>query len=317
MESPKNKNSTEKVQFVHRTPKRSRHRRSSSEWDTPTSATGSTRETRRLSFLTTPVRMNTYGTYSGQDAKRDLDVSLRQGNEDDDDNDDDNEEEEDDNNQQTLLLSASSNKISFQSPKTPRTRTNEMFLSPSPHLKSPSGHISKDPVKPISEISQNLKTRLNYAYMKYQNGWSDKTINELEQELNVVSGTGYINKFAVDAGDHVEKVADESAESSKYSNKYHHKVNDNDTSAHWALLQALSERKNENKDRVQENSEDSGHESSVGKDTGKLNVTPFAPDADRPIEKVAVETLISLASPAKGKEKEDEETEVESGSDNE
>ncbi|CCK72823.1 transcriptional repressor WHI5 KNAG_0L02050 [Huiozyma naganishii CBS 8797] len=74
-------------------------------------------------------------------------------------------------------------------PTTPKSRNTEVFLSPSQlqeQLKSPShsnqGSVSKDN-KPIKELSHNLKTRLSYAFVKLQNGWVDKTLPELENEL--------------------------------------------------------------------------------------------------------------------------------------
>lgn len=77
-------------------------------------------------------------------------------------------------------------------PTTPKTRNTEMFLSPSPKLKSPNGNsslITKD-TKPIREISNDLKTRLNYAFVKLQNGWVDKTLPELEETLDQNSSYG-------------------------------------------------------------------------------------------------------------------------------
>lgn len=67
-------------------------------------------------------------------------------------------------------------------PTTPKSRNIESFLSPSPKLTSP--HIYKESNKPIREISNNLKTRLNYAFVKLQNGWIDRTLPELENELD-------------------------------------------------------------------------------------------------------------------------------------
>ena len=67
-------------------------------------------------------------------------------------------------------------------PTTPKSRNAEVFLSPPPKLKSPS--VYKDNGKPIREISNSLKARLNYALIKLQNGWVDKTLPELENELD-------------------------------------------------------------------------------------------------------------------------------------
>lgn len=321
MESPTKQNSSEKAALGHRTPKRTRHRRSSSEWQTPSSNASSSRgrNSRRLSFLNTPVRSNSFGVVS-RDDERDNDAENH-----DHDDDDDN----DDNHSHTLVLSASSHRINVQSPKTPRSRHSEMFLSPSPKLKSPLGHVSKEPVKPISEISQNLKTRLNYAYMKYQNGWSDKTLNELESELNVVAGSNYVNKFALDINDTLQNTASNINreptaninDSGKYNNKYNNTLNDKDTSAHWALLQALSENKKKRATSKQETSEDDEQGGTDTAEVPRLNVTPFPPETNKPIEKVAVETLISLAAPLKAKDGDADtdvdETDVETASNDE
>lgn len=68
-------------------------------------------------------------------------------------------------------------------PATPKSRNTEIFLSPSPHLKSP--NVSKDHgEKPIRDLSNSLKTRLNYALVKLQNGWTDKSLDDLEFEFN-------------------------------------------------------------------------------------------------------------------------------------
>lgn len=82
-------------------------------------------------------------------------------------------------------------------PTTPKTRNTEMFLSPSPKLKSPNGNsslITKD-TKPIREISNDLKTRLNYAFVKLQNGWVDKTLPELEETLDHNNHSGITTKL--------------------------------------------------------------------------------------------------------------------------
>ena len=71
-------------------------------------------------------------------------------------------------------------------PTTPSSRDTEMFLSPSPNLKSPklkSPSVSKESNRPIREISNSLRTRLNYAFVKLQNGWVNKTLPELESEF--------------------------------------------------------------------------------------------------------------------------------------
>ncbi|KAL3229082.1 Protein SRL3 [Nakaseomyces bracarensis] len=84
-------------------------------------------------------------------------------------------------------------------PTTPKSRNNEVFMSPSPKLKSP--HVSKDSEKkPIKEISNELKTRLNYALMKLQNGWVDKTLPELEHALTTTPSTSTPTTATSDVG---------------------------------------------------------------------------------------------------------------------
>ena len=74
-------------------------------------------------------------------------------------------------------------------PTTPKSRQTEVFMSPSPKLRSP--QVSKEiEKKPIKEISNELKTRLNYALMKLQNGWVDKSLPELEHTLATDRGDG-------------------------------------------------------------------------------------------------------------------------------
>lgn len=166
-------------------------------------------------------------------------------------------------------------------PATPKTRNTEMFLSPSPKLKSPGGGnslITKEN-KPIRDISNDLKTRLNYAFVKLQNGWVDKTLPELEQKfdhphhqhhnsvgntilvspdrirdqirrtsISGVSTTSYVNKFAHGNGDDMSPFAQlqRSVKITTHTNKKPVIVNnditmeDTTTSAHLAFLHALS-----------------------------------------------------------------------------
>ena len=163
-------------------------------------------------------------------------------------------------------------------PTTPKTRNTEMFLSPSPKLKSPNGYnssITKD-TKPIREISNDLKTRLNYAFVKLQNGWIDKTLPELEETLdqknryaststttklvrspdkfkspiknktsktslnnnvNNITSSSYVNQFAYGNGDSFISI-------NQYRNKFNvskdKSMEDSTTSAQLAFLQALA-----------------------------------------------------------------------------
>lgn len=125
--------------------------------------------------------------------------------------DDDENENENDNNQDGHVG------MSLLPPTTPKSRRSEGFLSPSPRLRSPPTAVRRSAgERPIREISHTLRTRLNYALVKLQNGWTDKTLPELETELAPAAQTSprrYHNRFpdSADAG----------------------------TSAHTAFLQAL------------------------------------------------------------------------------
>lgn len=100
------------------------------------------------------------------------------------DNEDDDEEESNDAAVAFSPIAHNSTKNTrLLPPTTPKSRNMESaFLSPTPHITSPS--IYKESNKPIREISNNLKARLNYAFVKLQNGWVDRTLPELENELD-------------------------------------------------------------------------------------------------------------------------------------
>ncbi|EJS41695.1 whi5p [Saccharomyces arboricola H-6] len=132
------------------------------------------------------------------------------GSEDDDENENENENDSNEHDGQagTTLLP----------PTTPKSRRSEVFLSPSPRLRSPPTAAANRPSaeRPIREISHTLRTRLNYAMVKLQNGWTEKTLPELETELAPAVQTSprrYHNRFPDSA--------------------------DTGTSAHSAFLQAL------------------------------------------------------------------------------
>ena len=96
--------------------------------------------------------------------------------------DEDDDEESDSHHPAAVAFSPTSRSTRLLPPTTPKSKNHESFMSPTPHLTSPS--IYKESNKPIREISNNLKTRLNYALVKLQNGWVDRTLPELESELN-------------------------------------------------------------------------------------------------------------------------------------
>ncbi|CAR29680.1 hypothetical protein ZYGR_0AD03640 [Zygosaccharomyces rouxii] len=145
-------------------------------------------------------------------------------------------------------------------PTTPKSRNAEVFLSPPPKLKSPS--VYKDNGKPIREISNSLKARLNYALVKLQNGWVDKTLPELEHKLDEPtsseqqqqqhripdqsSSSIHLRPSGYRGSYHNEYAADND---SSYLSSHSDEEGDNGNSAHSAFLKALSSpkrRKNNN-----------------------------------------------------------------------
>lgn len=183
-------------------------------------------------------------------------------------------------------------------PATPKSRNAEVFLSPSPKLKSPS--IYKENGKPIREISNGLKARLNYALVKLQNGWVDKTLPELENEL----GNGKKHKNE-DGDDVTPSEQGTQLKSSSYSNQYatdegeafqnessaidDMEEGNNGNSAHLAFLRALSSPKKKLK---QETSATSPLQW-----TRQKKSEPAKRQKDAPSEVEAIETLMSLSSP--------------------
>ena len=60
------------------------------------------------------------------------------------------------------------------------------------HKEYDSDHLLKSPkrdYKEIRKISENLRTRLNYAHVKFQHGWSNKSIGELEHSLEEIASS--------------------------------------------------------------------------------------------------------------------------------
>ncbi|GMM32313.1 hypothetical protein DAMA08_050580 [Martiniozyma asiatica (nom. inval.)] len=84
----------------------------------------------------------------------------------------------------------------MHSPKTPQTpkkrraaadfysllKSPEVNLSPGTKRPKPHPHAETSPYN-IPQLTNNLKTRLNYANIKVQHGWAGKSINEVEQSL--------------------------------------------------------------------------------------------------------------------------------------
>ncbi|CAB4256257.1 some similarities with Saccharomyces cerevisiae YOR083W WHI5 Repressor of G1 transcription that binds to SCB binding factor (SBF) at SCB target promoters in early G1 [Maudiozyma barnettii] len=134
------------------------------------------RSSASMSFLATP-KFNSLNNLSEQQQVLSH-KKLRSHNS----SDNEEEEEEQQQHEAAIPFSPTSRSTRLLPPTTPKSRNIETFLSPSPHITSPS--IYKESNKPIREISNNLKTRLNYAFVKLQNGWVDRTLPELENELD-------------------------------------------------------------------------------------------------------------------------------------
>lgn len=195
-------------------------------------------------------------------------------------------------------------------PTTPKSRNGEIFLSPSPNLKSPGTY--KDNSKPIREISNGLKARLNYALVKLQNGWVEKTLPELESELGtsvkrhkhedddededdelnaarlelaretVLKGSSYSNEFLRDSEESTEERNDDAEEEDGASN-----------SAHLAFLKALSSPKKKIKQE--------GIPRSPLNWSKPKRIVTTEKEKDQPSEVEAIETLMSLSSPQRSR----------------
>ncbi|AMD21040.1 HEL241Cp [Eremothecium sinecaudum] len=181
-----------------------------------------------------------------------------------------------------------SSRVRLLPPTTPKSRISEAFLSPSPALQSPASQpIPKDNDKPIRAISNNLKTRLNYAFVKLQNGWQNKTLPELETELE---GTGSPRKR------HGRSPSSTSQPLYQYSNKYATsdgeeacELDDSmESSAQSAFLKALSS------------------PAKKPRSVSRSGITPPFPNIpsstssrNQPSEVEAIETLMSLSTSQK------------------
>ncbi|QLL34857.1 hypothetical protein HG536_0H02320 [Torulaspora globosa] len=193
-------------------------------------------------------------------------------------------------------------------PTTPKSRNAEMFLSPSPNLKSPGTY--RDNGKPIREISNGLKARLNYALVKLQNGWVEKTLPELENEL---SNTGKRHKHEDDdeedllTAERLELARETVLKGSSYNNEFlrdsEESVDEQDNtvteedgdsnSAHIAFLKALSSPKKRIK-------QEGVSRSPLQWSEPKKTVTTEK-EKDHPSEVEAIETLMSLSSPQRSR----------------
>ncbi|CAL9729876.1 hypothetical protein MOUN0_I01244 [Monosporozyma unispora] len=293
---------------------------------TPSPPSNRTHSRPPVSFLTTPVRTRLVHSH-GED-------------------DDDDDETEQHKNILSPYTKNSHNtspqhKSRLLPPTTPKTRNTEMFLSPSPKLKSPGGGnslITKD-TKPIRDISNDLKTRLNYAFVKLQNGWVDKTLPELEQSLDnpyhsrsssinstvivspdkfkshirrtSTSSSSYVNKFANGNGDDMTPFAQlqrgtprrTSITVTNTTDENENKdisMEDSTTSAHLAFLQALSSPKRDSNDNGSRNVSPLKWSNKTNNNL-KLNTKKIKGEEEVVADEAVVETLMSLSSPQKSR----------------
>ncbi|SCW02194.1 LAFE_0F01046g1_1 [Lachancea fermentati] len=178
-------------------------------------------------------------------------------------------------------------------PTTPKSKHTELFLSPSPKLKSPG--VYKDSEKPIREISNNLKTRLNYAFVKLQNGWVDKTLPELESELSSKQGKQSPQRNdrlrrQAESGNEEDKDIVATKRTSTYSNQFVDLQEVDSNSAHAAFLNALASPKKKQR---------SMSSTSIGWSKSPQKLPPITTSGNQPSEVEAIETLMSLSSPKK------------------
>ncbi|CCD25356.1 transcriptional repressor WHI5 NDAI_0F00370 [Naumovozyma dairenensis CBS 421] len=203
-------------------------------------------------------------------------------------------------------------------PTTPKSKHLEVFFSPSPNLKTPNINTydnTKNDSIPIKEISQNLKTRLNYAFIKLKNGWTEKTLSELENDLasnqtrklNPFSKS-YVNNF-VDADEDLEieyptmsaNLAFKKALSENYdfttkiiSPKKRH-LNNNDSIEIQVQEPNINNNNNNNNMMV-----------SPIKWKGNKQSNTTNGKEEPPSEVEAIETLMSLSSPKKPKQQQNQ-----------
>lgn len=165
-------------------------------------------------------------------------------------------------------------------------------------LKSPSSlnHYDDDEKPPIRQISSTLKTRLSYAMVKLQNGWSNQSLDELEKNMkeegrssNGIKGsllTSPSMKSSKTSPSKVSKIQvspNRRVEAPNF-NRYNHRSINDDGSANTAFLRAMS------KSRSPKMKINHKPLPSLKLDQSSLNASNN-PEAD------AIETLMSLASP--------------------
>lgn len=167
-------------------------------------------------------------------------------------------------------------------PETPKSKNQELFLSPGLELQSP-GNMPITTNKPIREISNNLKTRLNYAYVKMQHNiqHSKRSIDD-SVTSNTVKPSSYNNVFAQDSD--IEAEADISSPDVNSIKQDPHVKSEEpvENSAQAAFLKALQSPKKKQR--------------SLSSNHPKITRTS---SSSQPSEVEAIETLMSLSSPQK------------------
>lgn len=188
-------------------------------------------------------------------------------------------------------------------PETPKSKNQELFLSPSLELQSPVHKPVVATQKPIREISNNLKSRLNYAYVKMQQNMLqhskrglDESIDDAAQVTNEVKPSSYSNVFAQDSDTELETLASAIKETRNASKSVlaHDtmglKLKDDledlagENSAQVAFLKALQSPKKKQR--------------SLSSTHPKITRTSSSSNS-QPSEVEAIETLMSLSSPHK------------------
>lgn len=199
--------------------------------------------------------------------------------------------------------------VSLMPPETPKSKNQELFLSPSLDLQSPVHKPFTANQKPIREISNNLKSRLNYAYVKmmhHQKKDSTDESNATTTTTYTVKPSSYSNVFAQDSDTEPESVSFERKPDTKTgagsvsgsgSGSGHGSANSllepgieliEENSAQAAFLKALQSPKKKQRSLS----------STHPKITRTSSSTDDGPNS-QPSEVEAIETLMSLSSPHK------------------
>lgn len=207
-------------------------------------------------------------------------------------------------------------------PQTPMSGSGNRFQVQASPLKSPSSfHTHNDDDVPIRQISTNLKTRLSYAFVKYQNGWTNQSLDELEKVVDVTPNTDESSEFLKESSHLSPKKLHNSNSSTSNSLNSSNKVskpqtlihspvitskrferrssidlndeNNEEGSANLAFLQAISKSRSPRKRFTNLTPSSSNNNLNGGL---KIDLKPNTINETNP-EAEAIETLMSLSSP--------------------